>query len=141
MRVMYEKSPIAHVKKVKTPVMLNIGKVDLRVPPSQGYEYYHALKALGKYVEARNVYISGLVRLNAESGVWTMKGPFLAFNMAGTFSVSQSHSFHQIITKTFSKLCTLQLQLQYENHAQLRIPSPLNRCMSTTTTTPWPRCR
>ena len=69
MRVMYERSPIAHVKKVKTPVMLNIGKVDLRVPPSQGYEYYHALKALGKYVEARNVYISGLARLNAESGV------------------------------------------------------------------------
>ena len=51
---MYEKSPIAHVKKVKTPVMLNIGKVDLRVPPSQGYEYYHALRALGKHVEARN---------------------------------------------------------------------------------------
>ena len=69
MRVMYEKSPIAHVKKVKTPVMLNIGKVDLRVPPSQGYEYYHALKTLGKHVEARNVYISGLARLNAESGV------------------------------------------------------------------------
>ena len=55
MRVMYERSPIAHVKKVKTPVMLNIGKVDLRVPPSQGYEYYHALRAQGKYVEARNV--------------------------------------------------------------------------------------
>ena len=69
MRVMYEKSPIAHVKKVKTPVMLNIGKVDLRVPPSQGHEYYHALKALGKYVEARNVYISGLARLNAECGL------------------------------------------------------------------------
>ena len=54
---MYERSPIAHVKKVKTPVMLNIGKVDLRVPPSQGYEYYHALRAQGKYVEARNVLI------------------------------------------------------------------------------------
>ena len=46
---------LKRVKKVKTPVMLNIGKVDLRVPPSQGYEYYHALRAQGKYVEARNV--------------------------------------------------------------------------------------
>ena len=62
MRVMYEKSPIAHVKKVKTPVMLNIGKVDLRVPPSQGYEYYHALKALGKYVEACNTNVYRISR-------------------------------------------------------------------------------
>ena len=62
MMVMYEKSPIAHVKKVKTPVMLNIGKVDLRVPPSQGYEYYHALKALGKYVEASNTNVYRISR-------------------------------------------------------------------------------
>jgi acylaminoacyl-peptidase len=52
---MYSKSPIAHVTKVKAPVFLNIGKLDLRVPPSQGFEFYHSLKALGKKVEM-NVY-------------------------------------------------------------------------------------
>lgn len=55
MKVMYEKSPIAHVGKVKAPVYLMVGKEDLRVPPSQGYEYYHNLKALGKRVDM-NVY-------------------------------------------------------------------------------------
>eukprot|EP00092_Neocalanus_flemingeri_P040427 GFUD01044028.1.p1 GENE.GFUD01044028.1~~GFUD01044028.1.p1 ORF type:complete len:711 (-),score=264.14 GFUD01044028.1:62-2194(-) len=48
---MYSKSPISHVEKVTAPVFLMIGKNDLRVPPSQGYEYYHALKALGKQVK------------------------------------------------------------------------------------------
>jgi acylaminoacyl-peptidase len=52
---MYEMSPIAHVHKVKAPIYLMIGTKDLRVPPSQGYEYYHNLKALGKEVEM-NVY-------------------------------------------------------------------------------------
>ena len=53
---MYEKSPISHADKVKdTPVLLLIGKADLRVPPSQGFEYYYQLKALNKEVEM-NVY-------------------------------------------------------------------------------------
>jgi len=48
---MYKKSPISYVEKVTAPVFLMIGKNDLRVPPSQGYEYYHALKARGKEVK------------------------------------------------------------------------------------------
>lgn len=38
-------SPIVHASKVKAPTLLNIGKKDLRVPPSQGTLYYHTLNA------------------------------------------------------------------------------------------------
>ncbi len=51
MKIMRDKSPIAHVEKVKCPVFLMIGKDDLRVPCSQGLEYYHNLKGLGKEVD------------------------------------------------------------------------------------------
>ncbi|XP_054284993.1 acylamino-acid-releasing enzyme-like isoform X1 [Macrosteles quadrilineatus] len=37
-------SPIQYADKVKAPTLLNIGKKDLRVPPSQGTMYYHTLK-------------------------------------------------------------------------------------------------
>ena len=47
---MYENSPIFHAKNIEAPVYLMVGKVDLRVPPSQGHEFYHHLKALGKEV-------------------------------------------------------------------------------------------
>jgi dipeptidyl aminopeptidase/acylaminoacyl peptidase len=46
-KAMYQKSPIQYVDKVTTPVLLRIGDVDQRVPPSQGREYYHLLKANG----------------------------------------------------------------------------------------------
>jgi len=49
--VMYNMSPIKHIDHVKAPIYLMIGKNDLRVPPSQGIEYYHALKARGKSVK------------------------------------------------------------------------------------------
>ena len=55
MKRLYNCSPIAHVEKVKAAVYLMVGKNDLRVPPSQPYEYYRNLKALGKRVEM-NVY-------------------------------------------------------------------------------------
>ncbi|KAK9512175.1 hypothetical protein O3M35_000652 [Rhynocoris fuscipes] len=42
---MRTKSPIAHVDKVTAPVLLLLGKKDLRVPMSQGLAFYHALKA------------------------------------------------------------------------------------------------
>lgn len=38
-------SPIAHVHKVQAPVLITLGDVDLRVPPTQGKEFYHALCA------------------------------------------------------------------------------------------------
>ena len=51
MKEMFTKSPISHVQNVIAPIFLMVGKKDLRVPPSQGYEYYHALKAQGKSVK------------------------------------------------------------------------------------------
>ena len=44
-------SPIAHVDAVKAPVLLLVGDIDQRVPPSQSKIYYHALKGRGKEVE------------------------------------------------------------------------------------------
>lgn len=38
-------SPIVHAHKVKAPTLLQIGSKDLRVPPHQGTDYYHRLKA------------------------------------------------------------------------------------------------
>lgn len=42
---LYAKSPIRYIDSVKTPTLLMIGSVDLRVPPSQGMEFYKALIA------------------------------------------------------------------------------------------------
>jgi len=42
-----EHSPIMHVGKVKTPVLLMTGDKDLRTPIAQAEEYYGALKLLG----------------------------------------------------------------------------------------------
>ena len=50
LKSMYTKSPIAHARQVKAPVYLMVGKNDLRVPPSQSYEFYNTLKGLGKEV-------------------------------------------------------------------------------------------
>lgn len=36
---------ILNASKVKTPVLIMIGNVDLRVPPSQGLQYYKNLIA------------------------------------------------------------------------------------------------
>ena len=38
-------SPISRIDSIKTPVLLLIGSVDRRVAPSQGIDFYHALKA------------------------------------------------------------------------------------------------
>jgi len=44
-------SPIQYVDNVKTPVLLLIGGEDQRVAPTQGTNYYHALKGRSKKVE------------------------------------------------------------------------------------------
>jgi dipeptidyl aminopeptidase/acylaminoacyl peptidase len=45
---LYQKhSPMFNVKGVTTPTMIQHGDADVRVPISQGYEFYHALKAQG----------------------------------------------------------------------------------------------
>uniref|UniRef100_A0A803LGF2 acylaminoacyl-peptidase n=1 Tax=Chenopodium quinoa TaxID=63459 RepID=A0A803LGF2_CHEQI len=49
--VLYDKSPIAHVNKVKTPTIFLIGAKDLRVPSSNGLEYAQALKERGVEVK------------------------------------------------------------------------------------------
>ncbi len=40
-------SPVTYVKAVKTPSLIQSGEADDRVPISQSYEYYNALKRLG----------------------------------------------------------------------------------------------
>ncbi|KAK5645235.1 hypothetical protein RI129_006535 [Pyrocoelia pectoralis] len=47
---MRKASPIQYAHKVQAPTLLQIGKNDKRVNPSQGIEYYHRLKTNGKVV-------------------------------------------------------------------------------------------
>ncbi|XP_021753083.1 acylamino-acid-releasing enzyme-like [Chenopodium quinoa] len=49
--VLYDKSPIAHINKVKTPTIFLIGAKDLRVPSSNGLQYAQALKERGVEVK------------------------------------------------------------------------------------------
>jgi dipeptidyl aminopeptidase/acylaminoacyl peptidase len=42
-----DRSPMAHVANVTTPTLILHGEIDERVPTSQGYELYHALKVRG----------------------------------------------------------------------------------------------
>jgi dipeptidyl aminopeptidase/acylaminoacyl peptidase len=45
---LYQKhSPMFNVKGISTPTMIQQGDADIRVPISQGYEFYNALKAQG----------------------------------------------------------------------------------------------
>ncbi|MCW5983034.1 MAG: S9 family peptidase [Bryobacteraceae bacterium] len=46
-----EHSPLYHVKRVATPTLILHGDADLRVPVSQGYEFYNALKRRGVTAE------------------------------------------------------------------------------------------
>ncbi|KAM3249131.1 hypothetical protein P3L10_010900 [Capsicum annuum] len=43
----YDKSPISHVSKVKTPTLMLLGAKDLRVPITDGLQYARALKEKG----------------------------------------------------------------------------------------------
>ena len=42
---MWDNSPVAHIENVIAPTLIGLGMQDRRVPPSQGLEYYHALRA------------------------------------------------------------------------------------------------
>jgi len=44
-------SPLAHIGNAKTPTLVLHGEADIRVPTSQGYEMYNALKRLGTPTE------------------------------------------------------------------------------------------
>jgi acylaminoacyl-peptidase len=47
LQTMYAKSPISFVDNIKTPILILIGAKDRRVPPFNGMELYHYLKAKG----------------------------------------------------------------------------------------------
>jgi dipeptidyl aminopeptidase/acylaminoacyl peptidase len=47
MELYQKQSPMFNIKGVKTPTMIQHGEADIRVPISQGYEFYNALKAQG----------------------------------------------------------------------------------------------
>ncbi|KAM0887517.1 hypothetical protein ACQ4PT_028975 [Festuca glaucescens] len=49
----YQKSPIAHISKVKTPTLFLLGAKDLRVPVSNGLQYARTLKERG--VETKTI--------------------------------------------------------------------------------------
>jgi acylaminoacyl-peptidase len=44
---MWSASPIQHIQNVKAPTLVSLGLSDLRVPPSQGLEWYHSLRSMG----------------------------------------------------------------------------------------------
>ncbi|KAI3854713.1 hypothetical protein MKX03_028091 [Papaver bracteatum] len=51
LHVLYNKSPISHLSKVKTPTLLLLGAQDLRCPVSNGLQYARALKENGVEVK------------------------------------------------------------------------------------------
>jgi len=44
---MWLASPVVHIEKIRAPTLILLGGVDRRVPPSQGFEFYHALRTRG----------------------------------------------------------------------------------------------
>lgn len=48
---LFDASPISHASKVKAATLLLLGTEDLRVPMSQGMNFYRALKAYNKTTE------------------------------------------------------------------------------------------
>ncbi|XP_055813614.1 acylamino-acid-releasing enzyme-like isoform X2 [Solanum dulcamara] len=49
--LLYNKSPISHISKVKTPTLMLLGAKDLRVPITDGLQYARALKEKGVEVK------------------------------------------------------------------------------------------
>jgi dipeptidyl aminopeptidase/acylaminoacyl peptidase len=51
MKLIHERSPVYHVKKVKTPVLILHGEKDIRDPYGQALEFYMGLKKVGVEVQ------------------------------------------------------------------------------------------
>ena len=45
LQIMWEKSPIRYIQNVRAPTLVALGLKDLRVPPSQGLEWFYTLRA------------------------------------------------------------------------------------------------
>jgi dipeptidyl aminopeptidase/acylaminoacyl peptidase len=48
---LWERSPVRYLKNVKTPTLIVHGEADVRVPVTQGYEFYLGVKAVGVETE------------------------------------------------------------------------------------------
>ncbi|XP_044410732.1 acylamino-acid-releasing enzyme 2 isoform X3 [Triticum aestivum] len=51
LRIFHQKSPIAHISKVKAPLLMLLGGADLRVPMSNGLQYARTLRERGGEVK------------------------------------------------------------------------------------------
>lgn len=47
MSIMWDASPVKYASEVKAPTLIALGMSDRRVPPSQGLEFYHSIRATG----------------------------------------------------------------------------------------------
>lgn len=81
LRLFYQKSPIAHISKVKAPLLMLLGGADLRVPISNGLQYARALRERGGEVKImmfpEDIHEISIPRSDFESflniGVWFKK--------------------------------------------------------------------
>lgn len=81
LRLFYQRSPIAHVSKVKAPLLMLLGGADLRVPASNGLQYARSLIERGGDVKImmfpEDIHEINLPRSDFESflniGVWFKK--------------------------------------------------------------------
>jgi len=80
-RLFYQKSPIAHISKVKAPLLMLLGGADLRVPVSNGLQYARALRERGGDIKImmfpEDIHGINIPRSDFESflsiGVWFKK--------------------------------------------------------------------
>lgn len=81
LRLFYQKSPVAHISKVKVPLLMLLGGADLRVPISNGLQYARALRERGGEIKimlfSEDIHEINIPQSDFESflniGVWFKK--------------------------------------------------------------------